>query len=107
MNEQKTKENEKMIGKKVVIRSNDSGVHFGTLLERSGTEVVLKDSRRIWYWDGAASISELSQLGTSKPKCCKFPAAVPMIRIMGVCEIIPCGDVAVKSIEEVPVWTAR
>lgn len=53
------------IGKKVIVRGDRSGVFFGTLRERNGQEVVLADCRRLWYWDGAASISQLAVDGTT------------------------------------------
>lgn len=91
----------------VLIRSRDAGVFAGRLVERNGNEVVLHDARRIWYWDGAATLSELATRGTSRPDGCQFPAPVPEITVLGVCEIIPMTDEAVASIEAVPVWTAH
>lgn len=88
----------------VIIRSRDSGVHAGELVRRDGSEVELKNARRIWYWSGAATLSQLSQDGPGKPNACKFPAAVPSIIVLGVCEILPCSDVARQKIEEVKPW---
>lgn len=92
------------IGKKVIVRGDRSGVFFGTLKEKNGQEVVLGDCRRIWYWDGAASISQLAVDGTSKPTECKFTVAVDEIGILDVIEIIPCTLKAIESIEGVHVW---
>jgi len=94
----------KFIGKKVIIRADRAGVFFGTLSEKDEREVVLKDCRRIFYWDGAASISQLAKDGTSKPENCKFTVIVDEIQIMGVIEIIPCTEKAIKSIEGVNIW---
>ena len=49
---------ESNIGKKVIIRGNSSGVEFGTLVAYKGSEVTLHNARRIWYWDGAATLSQ-------------------------------------------------
>nr|WP_302965167.1 hypothetical protein [uncultured Prevotella sp.] len=92
------------IGKKVLIRGNRSGVEFGELVSQNGSEVTLKNARRIWYWDGAASLSQLAKDGTSNPSNCKFTVFVDSITILDAIEIIPCTDKAVKSIEEVKVW---
>lgn len=54
------------LNKKVIVRGDRSGVFFGTLVEREGQEVKLEKCRRIWYWDGAASISQLAKEGTKK-----------------------------------------
>lgn len=94
----------KYINEKVIIRADRAGVFYGTLVEKDGTEVELKDCRRIWYWSGAASISELAFSGVTNPNGCKFSVVVPSIVITGVIEIIPCQKTAVESIESVPVW---
>lgn len=96
-----------MIGKKVIIRADRAGVFFGTLKEKNGSEVILGNCRRLWRWHGAASISQLAMEGTKRPNDCKFTLVVPTITILGVIEIIPCTDEAVKSIEEVSVWKNR
>ena len=89
---------------KVIIRADRAGVFFGTLEDKNGNEVRLSDCRRLWYWDGAASISEIALSGVTRPNDCKFSVAVPSITILGVIEIIPCSEEAVKNIEAVPVW---
>lgn len=97
-----------LIGKKVIIRADRAGVFFGTLKEKNetvaGVEVVLENSRRLWYWDGAASLSQLAVEGTKEPGECKFTVTVPEHNVMQVIEIIPCSEEAVKSIESVKVW---
>ena len=92
------------MNEKVIIRADRAGVFYGTLANKEGNEVQLKDCRRLWYWDGAASISEIAVSGVTRPKVCKFSVVVPSITILGVIEIIPCSDQAVKNIEAVPVW---
>ena len=92
------------IGKKVIIRGDRSGVEFGELVAQEGQEVTLKNARRIWYWDGAASLSQLAKDGTSNPDDCKFTVFVDSITILDAIEIIPCTDKAIQSIEEVREW---
>jgi hypothetical protein len=92
------------IGKKVIIRGDKSGVEFGELVEHKGREVTLKDARRIWFWAGAASLSQLAKDGTTDPSSCKFTVSVDSITILDAIEIIPCTDKAIKSIEDVEVW---
>lgn len=95
---------ESNIGKKVIIRGSRSGVEFGTLVAKNGSEVTLENARRIWYWSGAASLSQLAKDGTSNPTDCKFTVTVDSITILDAIEIIPCTDKAIKSIEEVNTW---
>lgn len=95
---------ENNIGKKVIIRGDRSGVEFGELVEQNGSEVTLKNARRLWYWNGAASLSQLATDGTKRPQDCKFTVTVSSITILDAVEIIPCTDKAIKSIEEVDEW---
>ena len=44
----------------VIVRTHSAGVFAGNLLSRKGKEVVLTNARRLWYWIGAASLSELA-----------------------------------------------
>lgn len=92
------------IGKKVIIRGDRSGVEFGELVEQNGSVVTLKNARRLWYWAGAASLSQLAMDGTKRPQDCKFTVTVNSITILDAVEIIPCTDKAIKSIEEVDEW---
>jgi hypothetical protein len=91
-------------GEYVIIRADRAGVFAGYLERRSGSEVVLRNARRIWYWDGAASLSQLATDGTSAPQNCKFPCTVARITILGVIEVIPATAKAQKSIEGVAIW---
>ena len=88
----------------VIVRTYSAGVFAGNLIKKDGQEVVLENARRIWYWDGAASLSQLAMEGTSKPENCKFPCEVKEITLMQVIEIIPCTQKAVDSIKRVKIW---
>lgn len=93
-----------MIGRVCMVRTYSAGVFLGTLKERNGKEVVLTDARRMWYWEGAASLSQLATTGTSRPKTCKFPAPVAEVLLTEAIEIIPATEAAIASIAAVPVW---
>lgn len=88
----------------VIVRTYSAGVFAGNIESRSGKEVVLSDARRLWYWAGAASLSQLAVSGTSRPKDCKFPIAVPRVELTEAIEILDVTPDAEKSIREVPEW---
>ena len=90
----------------VIVRTYSAGCHAGELERKDGKEVTLKNARRLWYWQGAASLSQLAQTGTSKPAGCKFPVAVSRITLTEAIEILACTQAARASIEAVPVWSA-
>nr|DAH67131.1 MAG TPA: hypothetical protein [Caudoviricetes sp.] len=93
-----------MDGKFCIVRARDAGVFFGKVICREHDEVLMCDVRRIWSWEGACSCTQLALDGTKKPDGCRITRAVDDMVILGVIEIIPCTDRAIKSLKAVPVW---
>ena len=87
-----------------IVRGDRSGVFAGNIKERSGREVTMSDVRRLWYWEGACSISQLALDGTTEPRECKFTVALDELTLLDAIEIIPCTDKAEKSIRSVAEW---
>lgn len=87
-----------------IIRTENAGVFAGYLAEEDGDTVILVNSRRLWYWSGAASLSQLAEEGVKNPKECKFPREVKKIKLFQVIEIIDCTEQARKSIKGVKEW---
>lgn len=90
----------------VIVRTYSAGVFMGRIVKKEGREVVLRKARRLWYWTGAASLSQLAQTGTSSPSTCKFPIAVDRVELLEAIEIVDVTDAAKASIDSVPVWRA-
>lgn len=89
----------------VIVRTYSAGVFAGELKSKKGKEVVLKNARRLWYWKGAASLSQLATEGVSAPTECKF--AVPVdVELTEAIEILTVTPAARKNIEKVPEWKA-
>ena len=90
-----------------IVRTYSAGVFAGWVdMDEAEENVTVKDARRIYYWDGAATLSQLATDGTSKPQNCKFPPSVPEIRLTNAIEFIPCTAKAKASIESVKEWRA-
>ena len=89
----------------VMVRTNTAGVFAGYLENRKGKEVKLTKARRIWYWAGAASLSQLAKEGTSQPEKCKFPVPVDEVILTEMIEMIPITAKAKRSIDNVEVWS--
>ena len=90
--------------KYVICRTYSAGVFAGYLESRDGQEVVLRGARRLWYWDGAASLSQLAVDGTKTPEKCKFPVAVDKVELLQAIEILDTTETARQSIEKSPIW---
>jgi len=105
INGEEYKKVEKQDDKKfVIVRTYSAGVFAGYLESRNGQEVVLTNARRLWYWVGAASLSQLAIEGVKKPEECKFPCTVGRVELLQAIEILDVTKTAKKIIEEVPVW---
>lgn len=91
----------------VIVRTYAMGVFAGEILpESTETLKVLKGARRLWYWDGAASLSQLAQQGTTAPDKCKFPCEVARVELTSPqgFEILDVTPEARKSIASVKIW---
>lgn len=87
-----------------IIRTYSAGVFAGYIKERNGKEATILNARRLWYWDGAASLSQLAMEGVKKPQNCKFAMEVDEIILTNVIEIIKATEEARENINEVSVW---
>ena len=87
-----------------IVRCDRAGVFAGHIKSRNGREVEMSDVRRLWYWEGAASLSQMAVEGVNKPRSCKFTVTVPSIVVLDAFEILTCSDAAEASIRGVPVW---
>src|SRR3990167_7744339 len=87
-----------------IVRTYSSGVFAGYIESRNGKEVKIKKARRLWYWDGASSLSQLAMEGVKKPENCKFPCEVDSILLLEAIEILDCTEKAKQSIADVPIW---
>lgn len=95
-----------LIGKHVIIRTYSAGVHFGILKEKQGNEVILTQSRRLWFWktkNNGISLSEIANHGVHKES--KICETLDMIWLEAI-EIIPCSKNAIKSLEGADVFKA-
>lgn len=88
----------------VIVRTYSAGVFAGFIESRKGQEVVMTQARRLWYWKGASSLSQLAMEGVKFPLECKFPVAMNRVELTQAIEIIDVTPAAKKSIEQVPVW---
>ena len=92
--------------KYVIVRTYSAGVFAGELEQKNGKEVTLINARRLWYWKGAASLSQLAMEGTSNPNECKFPCEVNRVELLEVIEILDVTEKAKENIKSVPIWKA-
>ena len=87
------------VGQYCICRCYSAGVHSGTVVSVDGDTVILKDSRRLWFWRAKAGVA-LSGLAQHGMKEGKIDSLNPAIYLTGVIEIIPCAAGTEASINE-------
>ena len=89
------------LNKKVLVRSYDAGVYFGTLVAVEGEACKLENVRNIWHWTGASCLSQIANDGITGDKVSPVMESMVLNR---VCQIIPLTDKAIANLENQPVW---
>lgn len=89
---------------KYIIRGDRSGVFYGEIASRNGQEVTIRNCRRLWYWNGAASLSQLAMEGVKYPRDCKLMVTVDELTVLDAIELIPCTEAACANIEALAEW---
>lgn len=90
-----------------IIRTYSAGVWFGQIKSLNGQIAIVINARRIFYWSGAASLSQLAVEGTNLPNDCKFAMTITDedgVYLPQVIEVLPCTKEATNNINSVKVW---
>jgi len=90
-----------LLNKKVLVRSYDAGVYFGTLTNVENDVCRLENVRNIWKWEGASCLSQIANDGI---KGGKVSPSVSSMVINRVCQIIPLSDEAIDNLERQLPW---
>lgn len=89
-----------------IIRTYSAGVFAGYVEKNENKNVILLNARRLYYWSGAATLSQLCMEGVKNPNDCKFPQPVHRVELTEAIEKLDCTEAARKNIEAVPLWKA-
>lgn len=95
-----------MENQKYIVRCDRSGVFYGEIEKRDGQDVVMRNARCLWYWDGAASLLQMALEGVKRQSNCQFTVTVDQLEVLDAIEILSCTSEAVRSIEGVKPWHA-
>ena len=89
-----------------IIRTYSAGCFAGYIDRKRKDQSMgtVYNARRLWYWSGASSLSQLASEGVKNPDDCKFPCEVDEIDLIKIIEVTPATEEAKTSINEVPEW---
>jgi len=88
-----------------VIRTYSAGVHIGYVKdfgEKHPQHMTLVNSRRLHYWSGAASLSQVAMDGVDDTS--RIAIALPEIELTDVIEVIPCSEKAAEFFRGAKEW---
>lgn len=95
-----------LIGKTVLVRTDTAGVHFGTLVKGLVTNdhysIKLSNTKRIYSWAGACSLSQLALEGTENKET-RISVKIPSNYLQAI-EIMEMTDYAISQFSELPTW---
>ena len=94
-----------LVGKYVIIRCHDAGVHFGKYVSHKGRQVIIADSRRMWRWWAKTqmTLSAVAEFGLNEEReelriQCTMSGNITLLE---ACEILPCTQACVESFARV------
>ena len=89
-----------------VLRTYSAGVHIGYLAEfgkKHPQHAKLLRSRRLHYWEGAASLSQVALDGVD-PNKSRIAMELPEIELTDVIEVIPCSKLSADFFQKAAAW---
>jgi hypothetical protein len=91
-----------------IVRSYGAGVFYGYVKEKkaeqNGVNIVLLKAKRIHYWSGACSLTQLAMEGTKDESNCRITEAIDSQFIANVIEILPMTRNAEENLDKVTIW---
>lgn len=88
-----------------VIRTYSAGVHIGFVKEfgvKHPQNCTLLKSRRLHYWSGAASLSQVAMDGVDESS--RIAMEIPEIELTDAIERIPCSKKAAEFFRSAKAW---
>ena len=95
--------NTSLLNKKIIARIERAGVFHGTLDYIDNEIIRLKDVRRIYYWNGALSVTDIAAKGITGGKV-TVPVSTVEFMSDKIVELNECSDESTKSIEAIKPW---
>lgn len=85
-----------------IVRADRAGVFFGQIESKTAESVVMKNVRKIHYWEEAAAVEQISQDGVGGSS--RLTVTIPSMEIAGPIQIIPCTDKATENLLNQKEW---
>jgi hypothetical protein len=85
-----------------IVRADRAGVFFGKIKSKTLHEVVMTDVRKIYYWDGASAVEQISQDGVNDNS--KLTIVVPEMTIANPIQVIECSQKAIENLKSHKAW---
>ena len=87
-----------------IVRTKEAGVFFGEVKEYDSNYIVMRNVRKIFSWEGAAAVEQLSTDGSSLPDRCRLTISVGEMWIANPIQVLPCTDKASENLKSIKEW---
>lgn len=98
------------VGERVIVRSRDAGVMYGTLEKLNGRYVRLSNARIIWRWrnaNGGVSLNDTAIGGVSDDDYSRLSNFNEKLEMLEACSIIKVTEEAKKSLDNRSAYCAH
>lgn len=93
-----------LAGKKIVLRAPESGVFVGEFICQDEDGTQMKNTQRVWSWEGALDTAGLAAEG---PKDARLSPVVPGTTVIpDGREKFEMSDQAISKFEDIGPWSA-
>lgn len=93
------------IGKKVIVRTYAAGVFYCTLKNVEEDTALMDDCRRIWKWEGAKELCDLSIHGIGNPANSRISVSTDNHLAFQVVEILECSKKCIQILDSIKSWS--
>ena len=90
------------IGKYVIVRCRDAGVHAGVLVSAHGRSCALRESRRLWFWrpaNGAAFLSGVAVHGLADDSKIGEPVDIDLTENCEIIATTPEAEASIRALK--------
>lgn len=85
-----------------IVRADRAGVFFGQIESKTEKSVIMKNVRKIHYWEGAAAVEQISQSGVGSGS--RLTVTVPKMEIADPIQVIECTENATTNLLNQKEW---
>lgn len=109
-NKSSTNQDSVFIGKRVIVRSREAGVMYGTLKKLNGRYVLLENARIIWRWrnkNGGVALNDTAISGIKNDGYSRLSNFNDRLEMLEACSIIAVSKESEKNLDSIQAYNNK